>query len=210
MSFLDEYKETREKFREMHSMILNDVDKGYGDKVAESIGILENSRIVFESYPERDAFFDFMVHGEIIDGKSSLSAYLEKSRESKDSNKLFRIMKASEVSLYEIEHVDRESNTIRLNDILNPSLTHEVIDFSLSQTINENVLLCTRLYHLESYSMTSGLMFLFDADHREYLRRRSRKIIKKIKAGNVSDKRFLAFFDLNRRDGLPAALEEVE
>src|SRR5690625_2895675 len=101
MSFLDEYKETREKFRVLYSMILNDVDKGYGDKVAESIGILENSRIVFESYPERDAFFDFMVHGEVIDGKSSLSAYLEKSRESKDSNKLFRIMKASEVSLYE-------------------------------------------------------------------------------------------------------------
>lgn len=211
MRLLEDYKEKRKKFRDLHSRILNSVSSSYGYKAAEVMGILENKRIVFESYPERDAHLDFTVYGEIEDGNSALSNYLnDHDAKNEEEEEFLKIMEQSVVSFYEITGVDPENNTIMLADILNPSHVYKVIDVALSGSAKEKTLICTRLFHLGSYSMTSGLLFLFSPDHREYILRRSRKMMKKMKGANKSDKRFLAFFDLNRRDGLPAMLEDVK
>ncbi|QKY70190.1 hypothetical protein [Lentibacillus sp. CBA3610] len=210
MQLLDEYKEMRQDIRDLNSLILEDVEKSYILKAAETLGVLENGSVVLESHPEQDAFYDFIVYGKMMDGKSTLSHYMEKNLSHEDDDQLLNIMKDSEVSLYKIDHVDRENKTIRLINVADSSLTHEVIDLSLSQTVTENMLICTRLLHFESFSMTSGLLFLFKADHLEYLRKRSRKMIKKMNKGNASDKRFVAYFKLNRKDGLPTAMEDVE
>ena len=76
--------------------------------------------------------------------------------------------------------IDRENNRVSLKDILHPSNdVFKVIDTGMSETINENVLIFTRLLHLENYSVTSGMIFIFRREHQKYLLRRSKKIAKK-------------------------------
>jgi len=59
------------------------------------------------------------------------------------------------------------------------------------------------------YSMTSGLGFLFSMNHKQYLLKRSRKLVKKTNSDDASMVRFIAFFHLNKLDGLPALFLET-
>src|SRR5690625_7479601 len=106
--------------------------------------------------------------------------------------------------------IDRENKMVMLKDLLNESKVYKVVDNGMSETATKNILIFTRLIHLDSFSMTSGLIFIFHHEHQEYLIRKSQKLVKIIKVGNDSDKLFIAFFGLNRRDGLPTILERSE
>ena len=154
----------------------------------------------------------FFVYGEIFDGSSKLAIYKKNHNEkNEEEHKLLQVMEKSDTSLYKVVEIDRDNKTVLLKDVLRPSNDEfKVADTGMSETLNENILVFTRLLHLENYSMTSGLIFIFRREHQEYLLRRSRKIAKKLEHGNDSDKRFIAFFELNRRDGLPAQLEDVQ
>jgi hypothetical protein len=57
--------------------------------------------------------------------------------------------------------------------------------------------------------MTSGLGFMFIINHKQYLLKRSRKLMKKIDSGDASIDRFIALFHLNRLDGLPTVFEKI-
>ena len=68
----------------------------------------------------------------------------------------------------------------------------------------------TRLLHLKDFSMTSGLGFIFDPNHKDYILTRSRKMQKKIKSGDASVDRFVVYFHLNRSDGMPILYKDIE
>ena len=85
-----------------------------------------------------------------------------------------------------------------------------MIDIGMSENLNPNILLFTRLIHLNEFSMTSGLTLAFSKNHIEYLMQKARKMIKKIQSGNDSADRFIAFLNLNRINGLPVLLENVK
>jgi hypothetical protein len=209
---LQEYKDLRKKLREIHNNILELVSQDDATKAAKLLGTLENKEIVLESPTEQDAHMDFFVYGEIFNGSSKLAIYKKKhNEENNEDHKLMKVMEKSDTSLYEVVEIDRENKTVLFKDVLHPSNeVFKVVDTGMSETLNENILVFTRLLHLENFSMTSGLIFIFRREHQEYLLRRSRKIAKKLENGNDSDKRFIAFFELNRRDGMPALLEDVE
>lgn len=209
---LQEYKDTRHKLRDIYNNILDLVSQNDAIKASKLLGTLENREIVLESPSEKDAHMDFLVYGEIFDRTSKLAIYKKNPIEvNKEIDVLLQAMEASEISLYEVTEIDRERKTVWLKDILHPSKeVFNVVDTGMSETLNENILVFTRLLHLEKYSITSGLIFVFRREHQEYVRRSSRKIAKKLKYGTMADKRFIAFFKLNRRDGLPFLLEEVE
>lgn len=84
-------------------------------------------------------------------------------------------MVEAEATLYKVAEVNRKDKTIKLKDVLNDSGTYTVIDLGMSETVDENVLIFTRIIHLETLGITSGLIFTFKQEHQEYLRRRSRK-----------------------------------
>lgn len=86
----------------------------------------------------------------------------------------------------------------------------KLIDIGMSENLNPNILLFTRLIHLNEFSMTSGLTLAFSKNHIDYLTQKSRKMIKKIQSGDDSVDKFIAFFNLNRLNGLPVLLEKVK
>ena len=123
---------------------------------------------------------------------------------------MLKAMLQSEASLYEVTYIDKKERMLILNDILRGlNKPFKLIDLSLSDSIKHNALIYTRLLHLEEFSITSGLGFLFSINHKDYILNRSRKMLKKMKTGDTSTNRFIVFFHLNRSDGLPILFEKV-
>lgn len=79
----------------------------------------------------------------------------------------------------------------------------------MSENLNPNIYLFTRLIHLGEFSMTSGLTFAFAKVHKDYLLKNSRKLMKKVTNFDESVAKFITFFMLNRSNGLPVLIENV-
>lgn len=204
MEILGKYKEYRKIQTNLHAKILKRcVSADDLHRTAELLGILKNNKIIIEADYENDAVYDFNVYEKIKEGKNSVSQYIELGEDTTaQENELLSVMEKTTTSLYGIVENDKEKGLVVLKDVLSQSdESFMVRDVGLSSK-NQNILVFTRLIHFDEFSMTSGLGFLFRENHKQYLLKRSKKLIKKINSGASSIDRFLAFFQLNRSDGL--------
>jgi hypothetical protein len=212
MDYEEKYRNYRKRQVELHMAILKEFvsDVDYL-KMAALLGILNtNNQVVIESESEQEALYDFSIYGNIRAGSSALSEYLEKyPPESKEDKELLSAMKQSDIQLYDVMDNKKDGFTI-LKDQFHTTESINLIDISMRNYFNPNILLVTRLIHLNEFSMTSGLVFVFSKNHKDYLMKKSRKMIKKIQSGDDSVDRFIAFFKLNRLDGLPVLLEKLK
>lgn len=103
-------------------------------------------------------------------------------------------MVQSVASLYEVEDIFEEEKVLIVNDILRgESNSIKLIDIGMSESIKINALVYTRLLHLDEFSMTSGLGFIFNSKHRDYILNRSRKMQEKIKTGDNFNRQIRCF-----------------
>lgn len=214
MVSVEQYKQYRQELVKMHAKILDDfIHRDEFLQGARILGILDTrQKAIIQSEMEQDALCDFNIYEEIRAGQSTLARFAESySPESQLETELLAAMLHAEASLYEIIHVDKQEHTITLHDILSGSdKTVKFFDLNLSNNINGKFLIYTRLLHLEAFSMTSGLGFLFAVDHKDYLLNRRRKILKKLSVGVPSVDNFIAYFHLNRSDGIATRFEDVK
>ncbi|HWO95142.1 MAG TPA: hypothetical protein VNM45_02065 [Bacillus sp. (in: firmicutes)] len=181
-------------------------------QAAKILGILNNqNQVVIDADADKDALYDFNIYEKIRDGKSTLSLFAENySAENQIEIELLAAMLQSEASLYEVVYIDKKEGSLILVDIFSGiNKPCKLLDLSLSNTIYRNALIYTRILHLEEFSITSGLGFVFSGNHRDYIVNRSKKMLKKMKINDISTDRFIVFFHLNRSDGLPLLFENV-
>lgn len=207
MQLLEKYQEYRKLQVKLNDDILDKcVDSANFNKATEILGIVQNNAIVIESNYEKEVILDFNIYGNIRNGGNSVSKYIEQAKDSSEQEiELLAAMEKTDNLLYEVTKIDRDQGVLFLKEVLSDNDAVQVIDVGLSSGINENVLVFTRLIHLGEFSMTSGLVFCFLADHKQYLIKRSSKLMKKINSGDPSVDRFIAFFKLNRLDGVPTS-----
>lgn len=207
---LDQYKHLRKELVNLHSAVLKKCTNNDVTQSAKVMGILRNNTMVLNSENEKDSHMDFLVYGAGKSGKSILERYMETHDPANEDEKaLLEAMKKSTISLYEVAETNRNEKFIMLKDVFDSGATFKVIDTGMSASLKEETLVFTRLIHLEKFSMTSGLGFVFSPSHKEYLLKRSRKLIRKINSGNPETDRFIAFFTLNRSDGLAMMYGEI-
>ncbi len=167
MDFEEIYRDYRKRQVGLHMAIMKEfVSAGDYLKSAALLGILNtNNKVVIESQHERDALYDFNIYGNIRDGSSALSEYIEKyPPENLEDVELLSAMNRSSVQLYEVaEH--KEDGFIILNDPSHKTESIKLIDIGMSEHLNPNILLFTRLIHLKEFSMTSGLALVFSKNH---------------------------------------------
>lgn len=214
MDLKAKYISYRKRLVEIHMQILKEFVNGEDYlKAASILGILDkDNRVVIESTSENDAIYDFNIYGSVRNGNNAFSEYINKYPPSdKADEELLIAMKTSDVGLYEIVGHDQENGIIMLRDVMNNSEPIKLIDIGMSENLNPSIFLFTRLIHLDEFSMTSGLTFAFAIDHKDYLMKNSRKMIKKkVTDFDESVARFITFFMLNRSNGLPVLLEKVK
>ncbi|WP_248928632.1 hypothetical protein [Paenibacillus hamazuiensis] len=211
MNLLDQYKSYRKMQFELHKKILKEIAR-INDlkKSAEMLGVLKNNDIVLEKEEERDSLLDFIVYETTVTGPSAFTLYAEKHPPANEEEaELYQAMKRSATALYEIEDIDVSACILKLKG-MDTNQVVNVIDLGMSQTLKKGMLLFSRIVRFDEYGMTSGLVYGFSENHRVYVMSRSRKLMKKVKSGNESVDRFVAFFHLNRSDGVPRLLEKVK
>jgi len=213
MDLKEKYISYRKRLVEIHMQILKEFVNGEDYlKAASILGILDkNNRVVIESTSEKDAIYDFNIYGSVRNGSNAFSEYIKKyPPSSKVDEELLIAMKKSDIGLYKIADHAQENGIIMLSDVMKESEPIKLIDIGMSENLNPNIFLVTRLIHLDEFSMTSGLTFAFAMDHKDYLLKNSRKMMKKVTGFDESVAKFIAFFMLNRSNGLPVLLEKVK
>lgn len=211
MDLVEKYRSYRKRQVELHSAILQEfVSIDDYLKAAALLGILNtNNKVTIESITEEDALYDFNIYGNIRADRSALSEYMDKyPPENQVDEELLSAMIQSEVQLFEVAN-KQEDGFIILEDPFAKTEPIKLLDIGMSEHLNPDILLFTRLIHLNEFSMTSGLALVFAKNHIDYLIQKSRKMMKKIQSGDDSVNRFIAFFNLNRSIGLPVLLEKV-
>lgn len=203
------YKEYRGKQVNLHSKILKSVvSRERLLKAASTIGILKKDQVVMEKEEEGDLFFDFNVYEKIEDNKNAVGIYIENnSVEDKIELELLEAMKNTNTSLYKIKSIDKEKNTLYLEDMLNGGEDISIIDIGFSESASCDMILFLRIIKLQKFNFTSGVAMVFLENHLEYLLRRSKKFAKKLKMEDESIKKFISYFNLNRTDGIEIIFE---
>ena len=213
MDLIEKYKRYRQSQVQLHTKVLRShVDEAEFKESAKILGILNKDQVVIDSAAEKDALYDFNIYASIRSGKSSLSKFIDAYLpEDNVEEELLNAMVHSDASLYEIVEIHKEDGLLYINDILSGGSTPvKLVDLSLSESLSRNVLIFTRLIKLEEFSLTSGLGFMFSANHKDYIMTRIRKMLKKMQTGNSMTDRFIVFFNLNRSDGVPVLFEKVQ
>ncbi|SHI19213.1 hypothetical protein [Desulfosporosinus lacus] len=213
MDLKEKYISYRKRLVEIHMQILKEFVNGEDYlKAASILGILDkNNRVVIESTSENDAIYDFNIYGSVRNGSNAFSEYINKyPPSSKVDEELLIAMKKSDIGLYKIADHAQENEIIMLSDVMKESEPIKLIDIGMRENLNPNIFLVTRLINLDEFSMTSGLAFAFAIDHKDYVLKNSRKRMKKVTGFDESVAKFIAFFMLNRSNGLPVLLEKVK
>lgn len=212
MDTINKYKAYRKAQVKLHSKILNKLVSGDDFKKAGDIlGILKKDKVIFQHPSEKDILLDFIIYEKIRNGESTLSEYIKKyGAENKIEKELLTAMKLSETSLYEVIDVDKENSTVNLKNIFGDRGYIKLMDIAFSSSLSKNIIIFSRILNLDSFNMTSGLALTFPGNYRDFLIRKAKKLIKKGKTGVSSIDKFIAFFNLNRSDGIPVLLENVE
>jgi len=77
-----------------------------------------------------------------------------------------------------------------------------LIDMMFSRTAAPGMLLFTRVVPLAGMNMTAGIAFAFPGGSEAHLLRRYKRLGKRVKADTEAARRLVAFFQLNRTEGI--------
>ena len=77
------------------------------------------------------------------------------------------------------------------------------MDVSFSQTASPGMLLFFRLVPMPQFFMTSGVSFVFSSKSENQIVKKYKKLMDKLAGHTDSMKRFIAFFQLYKKHGLP-------
>ena len=203
------YQDYRNAARDYLSHVVTEIDNYSRNikRIGKLLGLYRENTLHFEDERESLALIDFILSERLFGGKSKIEQELDSGRV-KDE-KLIKILigyKKSTTSLYEVTRTDKATSTVYLHDVLGDGGDTSILDIQFSDSAQEGVLLFLRLVSVDEIRMTSGSAFVFDSNHRDLLLRRYRYLSKTSYAINPSVTRFIVFFKLNRKYGLPLEL----
>lgn len=184
-----------------HKMMDKCLDRDTLNKSAKLLGIIQKGKFVFDNEDETSVLMDFALNDYRFVNKNVVEKYSEKYGWKNTIEKnIFNALSSSYTSLFKITSISRSNNTLILKDILNKKDDITVIDIAFSNTISHrNYLLFTRILPFRDFNMTSGVSFIFHSNMENYLIKQYKKKITKIKSNDEAVKRFVSFYQLNKK-----------
>jgi hypothetical protein len=205
------YKKYKKISNALSSKILDEfIDDRSLSFISQLMGVMQGKALILESEIEADFLMDFNLFEYQVDGKHLPQRYLEKRTDiSPEEAEIIEAYFGSYTSLFKLVGVDRESATITLIDLLNHQKEVKVIDINLSRTASTNLLMFARIIPLQDLNMLSGVLSMFSADMEKYLLRQSKIMMRRVKSQSESIRRYIAFFKLNRTQGLEVKTTDI-
>ncbi len=110
-------------------------------------------------------------------------------------------------SLFEVKHIDSNTQTLVLEDLLDPDNEYLLMDIGMSQTAKVGYIFYTRLIPIRDIKMTSGMTFVFQNSYKENLLSAISLAKFKKRRKLTSTEMFLLIHEKNRKYGLEARAE---
>lgn len=202
------YKQYRKLSRELAEKILERYADSSRLKIASQLmGIREGDTLVLESDDELALLMDFTLFEDLVEGQNCIQRYLEsEAKISETERELLQAKLSNYTSLFEIVETNGKTAQVKLKDLLNQSPEITIMDINFSRTARPGVLIFTRIIPYPDFNMTSGMFCLFEAGTSKTLLKRLKVMKKRVKSDSESIQRFIAFFELNRKEGLETEL----
>jgi len=170
--------------------------------------------LVFDGEAAQNAFFDFWLHEYRVNGKSlvesvdPVAAGLEPLE-----IEVLEAHRQARTSFFATETVLPESHQIRLQDLLEPDRPETLLtDMGLSDSMQrigtQLALFCRRLV-VRGLAMTTGFSFGFERQFVPGILQAYRQRMKKVAPSDLSEARFVFFFQKHRQKGVEQEYQDV-
>lgn len=184
-------------------------DKGL-NYTSQLMGIKHGKELLLESEEEINFMMDFMVYEYQVDGKNFLERYLNSGQDlSPEEVEIIEAKLSAYTSLFEISELDPDTATLTLIDQLNDGEVVKVIDINLSRTAKPGFLLFTRIIPCKNFNTMSGIFAIFSRMSLKALLKKYKVMKNRVKSDRESVQRFIAFFKMNRTEGLEVETIDV-
>jgi hypothetical protein len=162
--------------------------------------------LIFDSENEFTYFGDFAIHDyRNTAGKTAVQRYREQAESLTEfEEQALNVKQAAKTGLFAVLATDRVECTVTLRNLLNKTEAPVTItDRGLSLTLKPNYhLIFTRIMHYPEFNSSSGMAMIFTQRKYDKLHKAFEKRYKKLPANlSPAEKRFIAFFHLNREFG---------
>jgi hypothetical protein len=207
MVSLDQYQAYRKAARELNHQLMDAlVERPVLMRAARALDIARGNTFVFESEAEMNVLMDYALYEYRLHGQSLVQRYREQTPSlSPMQRELLDGMCQAYTSLFRITEVQAAESTLVLADRLQQREDIPLIDILFSRTVEPDMLLFTRIVPLPMMNMTAGIAFVFPGDSEASLLRRYKRLGKRVKVETEAARRLVAFFQLNRTEGIEVA-----
>jgi hypothetical protein len=178
--------------------------------IGRLMGIVTEKTFVLESEEEINFVMDFSLFEYQVDGKTYVQRYQEENHQlDENESEMLQASLLSYTSLFKILEADRVNATVTLGDLLNQGEEIKIININLSKTAKPGILMFTRIVSFPDFNMASGMFCMFPENSERSLLKQVKGMMKKVKSDVESVQRFIAFFKLNRKQGLEVMTRDV-
>jgi hypothetical protein len=204
MVSLDRYHAFRDAAKALTQQMMDAlVDRAVLMRAGRALGVARGDTFVFESEAETNVLMDYALYEDLVDGRSVVQRYRDQATGLNPTQQaLLDAMAQAFTSLFRITDTLPAEHALGLTDLLDQRPDVRLIDIRFSQTAAAGMLLFTRIVPLPEMNMTTGMAFAFPGSAEASVRRRVQRLSKRAKAESASARRMIAFFQLNRSDGL--------
>ena len=179
--------------------------------VGKLLGITEGKTVMLDSEEELNFVMDFSIFEYQVEGKNFVQRYQEDetAKKTEIEMEILTAQSLSYTSLFKITETDPVNATITLSDLLNNNQELKIININLSRTAYPGLLIFTRIEPFADFNAASGMYALFSEVSERSLLKKMKIMMRKVKSDVESVQRFVAFFKLNRKEGLMTKTAEV-
>lgn len=208
---INEYKQYRKIGKDFTQRILEKfTDEQSLLGVGKLMGIVQGKTFVFDLEEEVSCLMDFSLFEYKVKGKSILQRYKEENPDLNEKEaKLLEAQLLAYTSLFKIIETEPRLGSITLADLLNDDQEIKVLNINLSRTARAGLLIFTRIIPFPDFNMSSGIYFAFPENSERALLKRYKIMRNKVKSNSESAQRFIAFFKLNRKEGLEGKTADI-
>jgi hypothetical protein len=169
----------------------------------------ENDNVVFTSESHLGVLMDFVLHEWEIDGESMIQRYIRNNKpENETEKKLLEAHASSYTSFFRMVNIARDKHMVILKDIFNQDRNIKIIDESLSDTANMDILVFARILKLPELNMATGASLIFLSDKEFTLLDTYKNIMKDITESREANK-FIIFYALLKEYGITLIYHNV-
>ncbi len=178
--------------------------------VSRLMGVMRGKGIMLESKEEKKFIADFSLFEHQINGENCFQRYQAENHEldAKEAEML-KASLLSYTSLFKIIETDPVNASVTLSDLLSNKQEIKIININLSQTARPGLLIFTRIVPFSDFNMASGMFCMFSKNSERALLKQLKPEMKKVKSEIESVQRFIAFFKLNRKQGLATTTTDI-